>query len=138
WKDEILDSNPVQRVQLADIVRRDEVQRERVILTDGEINALLECPDVSVEMKMMVLLSRSIGGMRAGDLHALDWTHVDLEAFAVVRVPRRKARKPQPLEVPELVRPYLERWWHEQGRPAEGSVFPIRVGKRAGQSKAKR
>jgi len=138
WRTELIRENPVARVKLADVVGRNEARRERAILTDAEINALLVHPAVHVEMKMLVLLARTIGGMRAGDLNALQWTAVDLESFAVVRVPRRKTRKPQPLEVPEAVRPYLERWWREQSKPTDGAVFPVRRGARAGETKSQR
>lgn len=87
WREETVADNPVTR---ATVPRVREVQKDRTISTDAELRQLLGCADVHPELKMLVLLSRTIGGMRAGDLNALDWTDLDAPAFTVCRVPRTK------------------------------------------------
>lgn len=135
WRDEIITTNPVERVELPDV---DEVKKPRAVLTDAEIGTLIAHPDVDAELKLLVLLSRTIGGMRAGDLNSLDWTAFSPE-FATCTIIRRKTRKkrpyPQTLEVPEPVRPFLLVWWQRQGSPVTGPVFPTRVGPNAGKPK---
>ncbi len=89
---------------------------------------------------MLLLLSRTVGGMRTGDLHAITWEAFGPD-FATLRVPRRKTRKRgkpwQELDVPEAVRPFVHAWWEASGSPVTGPVFPARQGKRAGQTKGK-
>jgi integrase len=122
--------NPAAGVSLRGIAKeRDE--RPRTIPTDEEFRTLLACQKVGLEIKMLALLSRTVGGMRAGDLHSLDWQCFSA-GFAICNVPRRKKRQPQPIEVPEPVRVLLAAWHVTQGSPTEGPVFPCRRGKRAG------
>jgi integrase len=47
--------------------------------------------------------------------------------------PRKKAARPQLLEVPEMLRPILRDWWKGHGQPSSGFVFPALRGKRAGK-----
>jgi len=113
----------------------EETKKARAVLTDAELGALVSHPDVDAEIKLVVLLSRTIGGLRAGDLNGMDWTAFspDFETCSFVR---RKTRKknplPQTLEVPAPVRAFVAAWWERQGRPVAGPVFPVRKGKRAG------
>ncbi len=58
-------------------------------------------------------------------------------AFAWGWAPRLKTKRPQLLEVPEMLRGILRDWWERHGRPANGPVFPSRRGKRAGAAKGK-
>ncbi len=135
-KDEIVTRNPAEVVSVSDVAGEDE-KKDRAILTDDEIRLLLASPVVDLEMKMLVLLSRSIGGMRTGDLNTLDWSAFG-PGFATCKVPRRKTRKrrkAQELDVPAQVRPFLVAWWEHHGRPSTGLVFPVRKGKRAGEAK---
>src|SRR6266508_347646 len=131
-QDEIIVRNPVRGLKLPSMR---EVRRERAVMTDFEIGRLLSRPDVDPEIKMLVLLSRTVGGMRSGDLNAWDWTSIDLLHFEQCVVPRAKTGKPQRLEIPESVRPFLAFWWHAQGSPTSGPVFPVRRGPRAGKDK---
>ena len=73
--------------------------------------------------------------MRTGDLHAWDWTMLDLAGFASCTIPRSKTAAPEMLDVPEMLRPFLRAWWESAGSPPAGPVFPIRKGKRAGEHK---
>jgi hypothetical protein len=84
-----------------------------------------------------VLLSRTLGGMRAGDARALDWSHFG-PGFAMCSVPRRKTRgkrPPQELDVPEAARPLLAAWHVTCGEPEAGPVLPVQRGARAGERK---
>ncbi len=91
WRDELIAENPVSRVKTRDMVAQTE-RKDRAVLTDDEFRILLADPDRSPEIKMLALLSRTIGGMRAGDLNALDWTSFG-ENFATCRCPA--AQDPQ-------------------------------------------
>lgn len=138
-KDELIAANPAELVTVSDVASPDD-KKERAILTDAEIGTLLASPIVDLEIKMLVLLSRTIGGMRAGDLNTLDWTAFG-EGFATCRVPRRKTRKrrkAQELDVPEQVRPFIDAWWQAAGCPTSGPMFPVRRGPRAGEQKKHR
>jgi integrase len=143
WRDEVIVENPVDRVALPD-VNDDRPEKARSILTDEEFGMLVQCPDVDTEIKLMALMARTIGGMRAGDLVALTWDAFDPEFTTctfVRRKTRRKNRKAIVLEVPVAVRPFLAAWQahHEAKRDkalpepdGPKPVFPVRKGKRAG------
>jgi integrase len=135
WKDELVAENKAAKTEIPDI---DEETKARTVLTDTEIGQLLAHPKVDAEIKLLVLLSRTLGGLRAGDLNALDWTAFS-PGFATCTFVRRKTRKkrpaPQTLIVPEPVRAFLGVWRERQGCPEAGPVFPIRRGRRAGEAK---
>ena len=132
WRDELIPENPVARVRVPDV---NETKKPRAVLTDAELGALVSHADVDAEIKLLVLLSRTIGGLRAGDLNIMDWTAFS-PGFGTCSFVRRKTRKknplPQTLEVPDGVRAFVAVWWERQGRPDAGPVFPVRKGKRAG------
>lgn len=137
WRDEVIPENPVKRVVVPDVA--DERQEKaRCILTDEEFGMLMQCAAADTEIKLMALLARTVGGMRAGDLTAMTWENFDpgfVTCTFVRRKTRRKNKRAQPLEVPEPVRPFLAAWWESHERPTVGPVFPARKGKRAGQAK---
>ena len=87
----------------------------------------------------MACVARMFGGLRTGDLHSLKWESFDVErgAFTWGWAPRRKTKRPQLLQVPEMLRPILRDWWERHGRPSEGLIFPARRGDRAGEEKRK-
>jgi len=118
--------------------REDGFHKARAVLTDAEIAAFLSHPKVDAELKVLVLLSRTIGGLRAGDLNALDWTQFS-PGFETCSFVRRKTKKKRPTQevhaVPDAVRPFVAEWHARLGSPEFGPVFPVRKGKRAGQSK---
>jgi integrase len=136
WRDELIPENRVARVSVPEI---EEESKPRTTLTDAEIGALLAHPEVDGEIKMLVLLSRTVAGLRAGDLNALDWTAFS-PGFGTCTFVRRKTRrkKPQPVtfQVPAPVVAFLTAWHVRQGAPDAGPVFPVRRGPRAGESKA--
>lgn len=63
---------------------------------------------------------------------------VDRETFALCAVPRAKTGRPQILEIPRALAPYLRAWWERAGKPSSGPVFPSRRGKRAGAFRSPR
>jgi integrase len=135
WRDELVSENPIARVSVPEM---EQAGKARAILTDDEIGQLVRHPSVDAEIKMLVLISRTIGGLRAGDLGALDWTAFS-PGFATCTFVRRKTRKkrsrPETHEVPEPVREFLQAWHDGQLNPAAGPVFPARRGPRAGKPK---
>jgi integrase len=135
WQEELIETNPVDRVA---IPKMREVRKERVILTDEEIAKYLGCADVDLELRLVSLVARVEGGMRTGDLLQWDWSMINRVHFAGCFVPRSKTGRPQALEVPEVLRPFLRTRWEEAGRPESGPVFPVRRGPRAGEKKQSR
>lgn len=132
WRVEFIDANPVARVPVPELR---EVKKERVILTDDEFARFIACGDVDLELRMLSLVSRVEGGMRAGDLNAWDWAMIDREHFAECTIPRSKNAKPQALTVPAALAPFLRAWWERAGKPDHGAVFPVRSGDRVGDFK---
>jgi integrase len=135
WREEIVVENVAKRSKVPDI---DEPKKARAVLTDSEIAMLCLHPAVDSEIKVLLLLSRTIGGLRTGDLNALDWTAFGPE-FSTCSFVRRKTRRrrpgPQTLLVPPSIRPIINAWWVEHGSPTAGPVFPARRGGRVGQAK---
>ncbi len=135
WRDELISENKASRAEVPDM---EEDGKARAVLTDNEIGQLVAHPEVDAEIKLLVLLSRTVGGLRAGDLNSLDWTAFGPD-FATCTFVRRKTRKkkpaPQTLEVPEPIPTFLNVWWERQGKPITGPVFPVRKGPRAGEAK---
>jgi integrase len=136
WREELITENVAKRTTVPEI---EETRKARAVLTDAEIREFVSRPDVDAEIKLLVLISRTVGGMRTGDLNSLDWTAFS-PGFATCTFVRRKTRKkkpaPQCLEVPAAVRPFLAAWHERHGLPPEGPVFPVRRGERAGERKA--
>jgi integrase len=115
-------------------------KKDRAVLTDDELGAYLAyvppVPDKAVRQRQtMAILSRCFGGVRTGDIHAMRWEHFDLDGFTWGDALRLKTSRPQRLEIPEALRPFLRAWWEEHNRPTQGVVFPALRGKRAGEEK---
>ena len=132
WRAELIESNPVARVKRPPCR---EIRKERSILTDEEFAQFVACEHVDLELRMMGLVARCEGGMRTGDLHKWDWSMIDRVDFAECFIPRAKTRRPQALAIPAVLAPFLRAWWERAGKPEAGRVFPVRIGKRAGQEK---
>jgi integrase len=135
WRDEILAENPARRVQVPGAARVDE--RPRVVLTDDEFTRLAAWPAIMPELRCLIMVSRCLGGARTSDLHALDWSHIDRVSWASAHVPRPKTSSRDRLALPEVLVPVLRNWWHLEGQPAKGPVFPVREGPRAGTRRGK-
>ncbi len=131
-EDELAEHNPVAHVRTP---KTGEVRKERTLLSDEEFVRFVSCAEVDLEMRMLSLAARCEGGMRTGDLHHWDWSMIDREHFAECFIPRSKTRRPQQLEIPSVLAPYLRQWWEQAGRPEAGPVFPVRTGRRAGERK---
>lgn len=135
WKDELIAVNPIARVSVPEM---EQEIKARAILTDEELAQLVNATDVDGEIRLLVLLSRTVAGLRAGDLNALDWGAFSA-GFETCTFVRRKTRKKRPRPethvVPEGVRPFLTAWHAGQGRPIGGPVFPVRSGERVGKAK---
>jgi len=137
-RDGVRRDNPVADAEMPRF--SDQVLRERAVLNDVELAIYLawEHPHEHYrsavrERQTMACVARMFGGLRTGDLHALRWEAFDTEggAFTWGYAPRQKTRRPQLLEVPEMLRPFLRDWWERAGRPREGLVFPVRrIGER--------
>ena len=130
WREELIESNPVDRVE---VPKMREVVKPRCILTDDEFCAFMACDRVDVEIKMMSLVARTLGGMRKSDVVRWDWSMIDRVDFAKAFIPRSKTGRPEALEVPAMVRPFLRARWEDRGQPAAGPVFPIEIGPNAGK-----
>ena len=139
-----ISSNPVDDATMPRF--RTATRKERAVLTDEELGAYLGFVHPLKQHRMPVLerqtmacVARCFGGLRTGDLHALDWSAFDIAqgGFEWGWAPRRKTKRPQLLEVPEMLREILRDWWERHGRPLEGPVFPSRRGRRAGAVKGK-
>lgn len=125
----------------------------RAILTDDEFARYVAFPHavghkrppgtVDLEIKVMGIVARTIGGQRGSDVHALEWPAVDLIDFASMMVRRPKTEHlsdelvEDEYEVPLVARPFLRAWWEAKGRPTKGPVFPNRRGKEVGKPKGK-
>jgi integrase len=118
-------------------------KKERAVLTDQELVMYLAWQHPQprfrgavLERQTMACVSRMFGGLRTSDLHAVTWDAFETiaGAFTWGLAPRKKGSrlahggKPQPLVVPEPLRPILRDWWERQGRPTAGFVFPKRRG----------
>jgi len=56
----------------------------------------------------------------------------------VCTIPRAKTERPQVLEIPAVLQPFIRAWWERQGCSRVGPVFPARRGKRKGGFKQAR
>jgi integrase len=132
---ELIEQNRVKRTRVPDI---EQQLKPRAQLTDAEVAQLAAHPDVDPEIKLLVLISRTVGGLRTGDLNRLDYSAFGPD-FATCTFTRRKTRKKKPApethEVPAAIRPFIEAWWTAHKKPESGPVFPVRRGERAGEVK---
>jgi hypothetical protein len=140
FREELIAENPVSRAEVPTDVRADT--RERAILTDAEVHSFLLSPLVDLELKVLSVCARVLGGLRSSELNRWAWTMLDRQKFADVTIRRAKAKrgipgKVQRLVVPEPMRPILRLWWETQGMPDGGPVFPVRRGKRKGGFKVR-
>ncbi len=124
--------NPVAAVRTP---KMRDVKKDRAILTDEEIDRLVACPDVDLELGLLSLVARCEGGARSVELVRWDWRMIDVERFASCTILRAKGGKPQALAIPPVLAPFLRAWWDRAGRPVAGPVFPVRRGKRRGQAR---
>jgi integrase len=132
-EDQLAEHNPVADARSPKVR---ETKKERVILTDDEFVRFVSDPGDDLEIRMLSLVARCEGGMRTGDLNAWDWSMIDRVHFAECFVPRMKTAKPQRLDIPEPLSPFVRAWWERAGKPEVGPVFPATKGKRAGKARS--
>jgi integrase len=142
-EEESIQSSPAARVR---IPKAKVDRRERAVLTDTELAIYLAWTHplkhrqlAVLERQTMSALARMFGGLRTGDIHALEWTHFDTSStvevtgvFSWGMALRKKTARPQRIEVPMSLRPILRDWWTRAGKPKTGHVFPPLRGKRVG------
>ncbi len=142
WRDEMIAENVASKARIPKSAKVDT--RERAVLSDEELIVYLgwEHPAkayrvATLERQTMACVSRMFGGLRLGDIRTIRWEAFDIDGgnFPTGWAPRRKTKRPQLLEVPEMLRPILRDWWERAGRPAEGLMFPVRKGATAGQER---
>ncbi len=136
WDAELIESNPVDRAKVPRM--REGNKRQRMILTDDEFVRFMASDRADLQIKLMSLVSRTLGGMRTGDVIAWDWSMIDRAHFAECFIPREKTKTPDRLEVPAMVRPFLHAKWQAMGEPESGPVFPVERGQRAGEARKPR
>jgi integrase len=134
--------NPMGEAELPKFAKK--VRKVRSVLTDDELVRYLgwvhpeeHWQTAALERQVMACVARMFGGLRTGDLHALDWSSLDTGEegrFAIGWAPRKKTGTPQALEIPQMLRPILRDWWERTGKKAKGPVFPTRRGKHAGKA----
>lgn len=160
WQSEIIAENPVARAPVPEHAKVDE--RPRTMLTDAQVLVFLngrpggtegkkprkDAEDRLLELKMMAVCSRVLGGLRTAEVNRWTWdflldAEAEAQTFERVRVRRAKAKrgragKLQAFIVPDPMRPILRAWHELQGRPAAGPVFPVTKGDRKGQHRQER
>jgi integrase len=156
WKSELVKENPVLRVDVPDEAAQDD--RPRRILTDEQVLAFLNARAVAqdgkklrkdadvrlLELKVMAVCSRVLGGMRTAELNRWDWSMFpDRVDFAELKIQRAKAKrgrtgKVQTFIVPAQMRPILRAWHEQHGSPEAGPVFPVTKGARKGEARKER
>ncbi len=136
---ELISENVARKLSLAaelnDLGFQDREEKPREVLKDSEFEKLMTCPEVDLEIQVLGLTARCIGGARTRDLTALTWEHCDVPDFAWIAVPRTKTKRPQKFELPRLVRARMAAWWIEKGKARTGPVFPVRRGPRKGEAR---
>jgi hypothetical protein len=135
--DEIIPANPVRLVALADVGRMKQDKRPFTLPTDEEIALVFASPAVDVEIKLVILVARTLGGARAAEVNRWTWPMVDRESFAACVLQRAKGDDVQDFLIPEALRPFLRAWWEGHGCPTSGPVFPVARGLRRGQVRGK-
>jgi integrase len=142
--EKLIEGRPVEDVELPEGLKRD--RRPFTSPSDALIAKYLGAAHafwdprlkLDLECKLVVIVSRTQGGMRTAEIIRWDWTMLDLDSFAVCKIARAKTDEVQTLEIPEVLRPFLAAWWARAGKPVAGPVFPVRRGPRAGKDKKSR
>jgi len=144
--EDMIQSNPMARVK---IPKAKIDRRERAVLTDTELAIYLAWTHpakhrqlATLQRQTMSALARMFGGLRTGDIHALNWEHFDTSStvdlagvFSWGIALRKKTARPQRIAVPEALRPILRDWWTREGQPLSGPVFPLIRGEHAGEKR---
>jgi integrase len=123
WRDEIIPENPVAKVNLPKGFEVDD--RPRQILTDDEFASFVSFAPAPFQLRLMALVSRTLGGMRTSDLHAWCWEHIDTRDWKTARIKRPKTRGLTFVALPPVLVDALQEWWEAHRKPTTGPVFPV-------------
>lgn len=132
--------NPARGAQLPEDAPVDT--RERMHLSDEQMALFQSKRGFATPLDVNVMLCRGVSGSRTSDGHAGDWSHVDLEHFAMMKVRRPKTdgqvgqrvgqrrAKTKSYEyadhaIPERYRAPLRAYWESLGKPVAGPLFPL-------------
>ncbi len=122
----VVEQDPCAHIKAKAIIGGTKTQRERVMLTDGEIAAMLAAlPQLSRPNALMVRVLLATGA-RIGELAQAEWKNVNFEAAEWTIPPEHsKNKKPFVVPLPALV----VGWFAELQAMAFGSryVLPIRT-----------
>lgn len=121
----VVTGNPCAHIKAKAIIGGTKQQRERVMLTDNEIAAMLAAlPQLSRPNALMVRIMLATGA-RIGELVQAEWKHVNFEAAEwTIPVEHSKTKKAFTIPLPSMV----AGWFAELQAMAFGSryVLPIR------------
>lgn len=122
----VVTGNPCAHIKAKAIIGGTKQQRERVMLTDNEIAAMLAAlPQLSRPNALMVRIMLATGA-RIGELVQAEWKHVNFEAAEwLIPVEHSKTKKAFTIPLPSMV----AGWFAELQAMAFGSryVLPIRT-----------
>lgn len=131
----VVTQDPCAHIKAKAIIGGTKQQRERVMLTDGEIDAMLAAlPQLSRPNQLMVRILLATG-TRIGELVQAEWKHVDFErAEWTIPVEHSKTKKAFTIPLPSMV----AGWFAELQAMAFGSryVLPIRTRNHGSESDA--
>ena len=135
--DEIIESNPVRLVALADVGRMKIDKRPFTLPNDEEVALVMGSPEVDVEIKLVIFVARVLGGARGAEVNRWTYDMIDLDTFATCVLQRAKGDDVQNFVMPVVLRPFLRAWWEGHGCPTSGPVFPVARGLRRGEARGK-
>lgn len=136
-REQIPNLDVLQRVELPEFPASAMEQRPRELLRDDEFGKLVSCEKVLFELRVMAVVSRTLGGARKSDLESLDWAMIDTTDWLTCFLPRPKTAKSKKVlhqrhRIPELAVRFLKEWWLSKGKPQSGYVFGVRRRRRLG------
>lgn len=122
----VVSENPCAHIKARAIIGGTKQQRERIMLTDGEIGELFKAlPNISRPNALMVRILLATGA-RIGELAQAEWKNVNFEAAEwTIPVEHSKTKKAFTIPLPSMV----AGWFAELQAMAFGSryVLPIRT-----------
>lgn len=122
----VVEANPCAHLKAKAIIGGTKAQRERVMLTDAEIGAMLkDLPSIGRGNELMVRILLATG-TRIGELTRAEWSHVDFERSEWT-IPPEHAKNGKNFVIP--LPPMVAGWFAELQEMAFASryVLPIRI-----------
>jgi site-specific recombinase XerC len=133
-EDEVIKANPMRLVSMPPM-KSD--RRPFTLPTDAEVVRVLESPEVDVEIKLLLLVARTLGGARGAEVNRWTWQMIDLETFETCRLARAKGDDVQDFVIPPVLSVFVREWWKARGEPTSGPVFPVVRGDRKGEARGR-